>query len=123
MLPPNPADNGSYTQLIRIRAEPSGQFSAEVVGLPELRATAATRPEALENVSAQLRDWLASGDLFALPLAATNPLQKWFGHFNPNDPIEQEFQAELSRLRREDVERTVQEGEAACSDSSSIPTT
>ena len=52
-----------------------------------------------------------------------NPLLHFKGHRDPNDPLEQEFVAEMARLRREDYERTIREDEQECSNSSLTPTT
>ena len=52
-----------------------------------------------------------------------NPLPHFKGHRDPNDPLEQEFVAEMARLRREDYERTIREDEQECSNSSLTPTT
>jgi len=40
----------SMFPLVLVRTEPPGQITAQLVGLPELRATAATREEALRQV-------------------------------------------------------------------------
>jgi hypothetical protein len=110
-------------QLIRVRTEPSGRFTAQVVGLPELQASAATREEAVRQVEAQLQDWLASGQLVAVPIAWGNPLMQSFGTIDPNDPNEQAFLDELARMKREDLEQTLREYEQSCPSSSSTPTT
>lgn len=52
-----------------------------------------------------------------------NPLLHFKGHLDPNDPLEREFVAELARLKREDLERTLREDELECSNSFSTPTT
>jgi hypothetical protein len=58
-----------------------------------------------------------------IDVPATNPLLNFAGHVDPNDPLEQELVEELARLRREDLERTLQEDGPECSNSSSTPTT
>jgi predicted RNase H-like HicB family nuclease len=119
----NTTQNGSVYQWIVCRSEPSGQFTAEVVGLPELRASARTRAEAIEQIRALLGEWLASGQLLAVEIPPSNPLLHFSGHLDPNDPIEREFVEELARRRREDLEQTLQEDSQECSNSSSTPTT
>ena len=52
-----------------------------------------------------------------------NPLLHFHGHRDPNDELEKEFQEELARLKREDLERTLREYDQECSNSSSTPTT
>ncbi len=113
--------NGSIRQWIVARAEPSGQFSARVLGLPELCALATTRDEAIDQVRAMLNDWFASGQLVPIDVPGPNPLLAFPGHLDPNDPLETEFVEELARQRREDIEQTLQED--ACPSSSSTPTT
>jgi hypothetical protein len=52
-----------------------------------------------------------------------NPLLNFHGHLDPNDELEIEFQAELARLKQEDLERTLREYDQECPNSSSTPTT
>jgi hypothetical protein len=118
-IPPN----GSIQQWIVGRPEPAGQFTAQVVGVPELRATAATRDEAIQQIRAMLVDWLASGQLMSIEVPCPNPLLHFSGHLDPNDLLEQEFVEELTRRRREDLEETQREDGQECSNSSSTPTT
>src|SRR5262249_234860 len=117
----NTNQNGSVQHWIVGRAEKSGQFTAEVVGVPELRATAATRAEAIDQVRTLLPDWLKTGRLIAVEVPAPNPLLQFSEHLDPNDPVEREFMDELARQRREDLEQTLREDE--CPTSSSTPTT
>src|SRR5262249_43916676 len=117
--------NGVSTQLVLVRPEPPGQFTAEVVGLPELRATAPSREEAIQQVRTRLGEWLASGQLVAVTVPVANPSPR-LPRIDPNDPGEQIFLEELARLRKEDLENTLREYEREdqqCSSSSSTPTT
>lgn len=116
-------DNGSWRQWLVVRPEDSGEFTAQMVGLPELRATAATREKALGGVRALIEDWVASGRLVSLEIAGDNPLLRFRGHLDPNDPLEQAFVEELARRRRQDLEDTLREDDQGCSSSSSTPTT
>ena len=115
--------NGAVRYWVAVRPEPPSQFTAQVVGLPELHATGATRVRALQQVSDMLSEWLASSQLVPIEVPCSNPLLSFSGHLDPNDPVEQEFLEELGRLRREDLERTLREDDQECSDSSSTPTT
>jgi predicted RNase H-like HicB family nuclease len=115
--------NGSVQHWVVARPEPSGQFTAQVVGLPELAATAATREEAIEQVRALLLDWVATGRLVSVEVPVTNPLLGFTGFLDPNDPIEKQFVEDLARFRQEDLERTLREYDEECSSSSSTPTT
>lgn len=120
---PETPDAGLVSHLIQVRPEPPGQFTAQAVGLPELRATAPSRDAAVQQVRALLGQSLASGQLEVVTVAPGNPLMKWFGYANPNDPSEQAYLAELERFRREDLERTLREYDQECPPSSSTPTT
>lgn len=116
----------SLQHLVVVRPEPPGQFTAEALGLPELRATCASREEAINRVRLQLCHWFASGQLVLVELDKGNPFLPNFPRIDPNDPMEKEFLEELARNRREDLERTLREYEAeekACSNSSSTPIT
>ena len=110
---------------ILVQPEPPGQFTARVVGLPELQATAATREQALQHIRNTLAEWIASGQLVALPMPPAHPLQNFSGWIDPNDPGEKVFLEELARLKAEDLERTLREyaeEDQQCSNSSSTPT-
>ncbi len=117
--------SGVSSVLVVVRPEPPGQHTAEVVGIPELRATATERGEAIAGVQAMVQQWLAAGRLDTVAVSAgfPRPWMKWDGPLDPNDPLEQEFLEELARNRREDLERTLQEDDDGCSGSSSTPTT
>ncbi len=125
MNPMPHAPNMASSLWIVVREEPPGQFTARVVGLPELQATAATRDEALQQLRSTLAEWITSGQLVSIDVPRENPLLRWFGHADPNDPSEQAYLEELARLKAEDSERTLREYEQEdqqCSGSSSTPT-
>jgi hypothetical protein len=110
--------------LAQVSQDGAGHWTAQVVGLPELQATAATRAEAVEQVRALLAQRLSSGQLVALTVAPPAP-QKAPG-WAKGDLLEQEFLNELARRRQEDLERTLREYEEedrGCSSTSSTPTT
>ncbi len=123
MNSPRPSSDPSINQLVLVRPEPEGQYSAQVVGLPEIRAVAATRAEAIHQVRQVLGAWLAAGQLVSVELSGGQVLSGGNGHTDPNDPLEQEYLEELARLRRDDLDRTLQEYNQECSSSSSTPTT
>ena len=108
---------------ILVREEPSGQFTAQAVGIPEARVTAATKKAALDQVQAMLTKWVESGELTTVELPEPNLLLQWAGWVDPNDPLEQEYLEELARMKREDLEQTLRELDQECPDSSSTPTT
>jgi hypothetical protein len=115
--------NGSVQQWIVGHADTSGQFTVQVVGVPELRATAATRAQAIEQIRTMLSEWLASGQLMVIEVPCPNPLLHFAGHLDPHDPLEQEFVEELARRRRKDREQMLREDGQECPNSSSTPTT
>ncbi|MHB1422953.1 MAG: type II toxin-antitoxin system HicB family antitoxin [Gemmataceae bacterium] len=99
----NRNERESLYHWVVVRPEPSGQFTAQVMGLPEVRATAASRSEALQQIGAVLAQWIASGNLTPLAVPRGDLPRDWPGH-DPADPMEQEFLADLERFRREDLE-------------------
>lgn len=114
------------THLVMVRPEPPGQFTAQALGLPEVRATAATQQEAIDQVRRVLQEWLAAGRLITLEIPVENPWLNLPGRIDPDDPAEQAYLEELRRHRQEDLERTLHEvdgQEQPCSNSSSTPTT
>ena len=118
-----PESTPPISHLVRVRAEASGQFTAEVVGLPEIRASAATREEAVALVQRTLAEWLASGQLVVIRSAQENPLLKWFGCAK-NDPLFDEYLEDIRRFRQEaDAQADQEPAERPCSNSSSTPTT
>ena len=50
MQPVNTAVNGRLGHWVEVRPEPSGQYTAQAVGLPEVAATAPSREEAIRRV-------------------------------------------------------------------------
>lgn len=111
---------------IIVRSHPSGQFTAHVWGIPEVSAAGATEQEAIENVKRTLTDWLRTAKWVRVDVPAphyAHPVLELIGKKDPNDPMEQEYLAELARMKREDLERTLREYEQECPGSSSTPTT
>lgn len=93
--------------LVLVRAAPVGQFTAQVVGLPEIFATAGNREDALTQVRTLLKAWLDCGQLVLVELPREPSLLRWFGHADPQDPLELEYLAELAKARQEDLECTL----------------
>jgi hypothetical protein len=100
-----------------VHAEDGGQFTAQAVGLP-LRATAASRDEALARLNEMLHAMVSSGTLVAIEVPAQES-PRW----DPNNPEMLAFMKILEQQSKEDLERTLQELERACFNSSSTPTT
>jgi hypothetical protein len=97
-----------------------------VVGLPEVRATAATRDEALEQVRSVLRQWLASGQLVPIVLAEEPAPPPPGPPADPQALLEREFLDDLAHARQQDLEQTLRAYKAEdgrCPNTSSTPTT
>jgi hypothetical protein len=99
-----------------------GQFTAQIVGLPDLRATANSPEEAVQGVRKLVAEAVVSGRLaqisVPLPLSSTS--------IPEDDALEREFLDILSRARQEDLEQTLREYERedqGCPTTSSTPTT
>lgn len=126
MPPFNASHHESLCQWIIVRPEPAGQFTAQVLGLPELSATAASREEAIAQARGRILEWIALGHLVPVEIPKEHPLVRYHGWKDPNDPEEKLFLEELARLKAEDLERTLREyaeEDQQCSGSSSTPTT
>lgn len=93
---------------IVVRPEPTGQFTAQLLGLPELRASAANRDEAIERLRVHIREWQAAGQLVPVESPGDNPLQKWFG-WAKDDPEYGLFLDEIRRFREEVDQRELSE--------------
>src|SRR5438874_99024 len=79
----NTNQNGAQHWVV-VRPEPAGQFTAQALGLPEIRATAPTRAEALDRIHVMLGGMHASGQLVSVDMQRENPLLKWAGRTDPN---------------------------------------
>src|SRR5262245_44051656 len=96
-------ENGANYQWVSVRAEPAGHFTAQVIGLPDLHATAATREDAIAGVEALLKKMIDTGQLVQIHIPQEHPLLKWAGRRDPNDPDERAFLEELARVKKEDL--------------------
>lgn len=126
MPPSNISQHESLYHWIVVRPEPAGQFTAQLLGLPELSTTAVNREDAIEQVRLRIGEWVAAGQLVRVEAPAEHPLLRFQGWIDPNDPDEQAYLEELARMKAEDLERTLREyaeEDERCSGSSSTPTT
>jgi hypothetical protein len=88
-----------------VRSESANQYVAQPLGIPELRAVAATEAEALEQVGQALKQWLASAKVVqvTVPVAGSgNPWLDAFGR-SAGDPDFEEFIKELQQARSADT--------------------
>src|SRR5690242_19950653 len=101
---------------IIVRPEPTGQFSAEPAGVPEIHVVAATAAQALAEAQQALAAWPGTVHWVQAPHHLTiSALPAAAGHAK-DDPGAAAYLEEIERYRREDEAR---EG----SNSSSTPTT
>jgi hypothetical protein len=109
--------------LVRVREEPEGQFTADILGAPDIRATAATREEAIEQVRALLQYQVNLGSIVALEIPRRDPVMEFAGHLK-DDPDFDLYVEEIRKFREEEDRR---EGYVPdpdeCSNTSSTPTT
>jgi hypothetical protein len=111
------------TAWVEIRPEPTGDFTAQLVGAVDLHATASTREEALKQLRTLLRQRLDSGSLTWVEVPRENPLMRWFGHAK-DDPTFPEYLEEIRKFREEmDRRDDPSSGPSECSDTSLTPTT
>jgi hypothetical protein len=89
---------------ILVRPEPAGQFTAQAVGIPELRATANSRELAIHDVQVALAQSLACGELVPIELPDRNPYLPGYGH-SKDDPDFEEYLADIRRFRQAEDER------------------
>src|SRR5262245_27224875 len=106
------------SHLVVVHPEPSGQHTAQVVGIPDVRVTAGSKEEALAQVRQALTAWLATASWVQVQVSVTaseHPLQRFAGH-SKDDPDFDGYLEEIRRYRQE-------VDQSACSSTSSTPTT
>lgn len=103
--------------LVVVRPEPPGQFTAQPLGVPEIRVVAPTEKDAVEQAQRALAAWV--GSLHWVPISVPpprhQPWREWAGHAK-DDPDFEAYLEEIQRYRHEVDDRE-------CSNSSSTPTT
>jgi hypothetical protein len=117
MIPEPTASRGLMYHLVIVRPAPAGQFTAQPLGVPEIRVVAPSPKEAVEQVQQALKEWV--GSLYWVPVELPSPkghaVHDEAGHAK-DDPEFQTYLEEIRRYRQEVDERE-------CSASSSTPTT
>jgi hypothetical protein len=84
-----------------VRAESADQYTAQPVGIPELKVVASTEDEAIHRVSESLVQWLASAKLVTVDVSvrgAGNPWLDTFGR-SADDRDFDEFVAAMQEAR------------------------
>jgi hypothetical protein len=113
----------SSSCLVRVREEPDGQFTAEIMGVPDIQATAATRDAAIEQVRTLLQHQVNLGSIAVIEVPRQDPMLKLAGIWK-DDPDFADFLEEIRKNREEDDRREGRVWETEeCSDISSTPTT
>jgi hypothetical protein len=100
---------------IIVRPEPTGQFSAEPAGAPEIHVVAPTVDQAVAQVQQALAAWPGTVYWIPGPPAGASALPPAAGHAK-DDPAHDQYLEEIERYRREVEARE-------CSSSSTTPTT
>jgi hypothetical protein len=109
--------------LVRIREEPEGQFTADILGAPDIQATAATRKEAIEQVRTLLQQQVNLGSIASIEIPRRDPVADLAGAWK-DDPDFDLYLEEIRKFREEEDRRERRFWEAEeCSDTSSTPTT
>jgi hypothetical protein len=109
--------------LVRVREEPEGQFTAKLLGAPDIRATAETREQAIEQVRTLLQYQVNLGSIAAIEIPRREPVAELAGTWK-DDPDFDLYLEEIRKFREEEDRR---EGFVPdpdeCSNTSSTPTT
>ena len=86
---------------IVVRPESTNRYVALPLGLPGLKAIAATEADAIAQASQALEKWLASAKVVLVDVPIANDRNPWLDTFgrSAHDPDFDEFADELDRLR------------------------
>jgi hypothetical protein len=123
MTPDTSFPSFSSSCLVEIRAEPTGLFTAHLVGQSEFAATAPTREQAVEYLRAMLQQQLREGSLMWIDLPRENPLMSRFGYAK-DDPDFDGYLEEIRKFRQEmDLREKQNTDPGECPDTSLTPTT
>jgi hypothetical protein len=91
-------------QLVLVRAEAPGRFTAQAVYLPECRGEGATEADAVERVREALAARLASAKLLRVQVPVNGADNPWLDSFgrSAEDPDFQTYLEEMEKLRAAD---------------------
>ncbi len=113
----------SSSCLVRVSEEPDGRFSAQLLNVPDIRATATTREAAIEQVRALLQCEVNMGSIVAIETPLRDPVMERAG-WAKDDPDFEDFLELIRKFREEDDRREGRVWETEeCPDISSTPTT
>jgi predicted RNase H-like HicB family nuclease len=84
-----------------VRIDTENQYVAQPLGIPEVRAVAATESEAIEKIGQALKEWLTSAKLIQVDVPDSNSDNPWLASFgrSADDPDFEEFVEELKLAR------------------------
>lgn len=90
--------------LILVRSDAPDQYVAQSLALPEVRATAATEAEAIDQVRASLTSLLTSSKLVRVEVALPDGGNPWLSGFgrSADDPDFDDYLREIQRARSTD---------------------
>jgi hypothetical protein len=88
----------NHTFEVVVRAGGQGDFTAEPIGFPELKAEAATEKEAVRKVRDSLMEFLATTKIVKVSIPEENPWLKIAGHA-ADDPDFEEYLEEIRKAR------------------------
>jgi hypothetical protein len=91
------ADGGTMSFPIFIHQD-NGQYTATLLGAPDLRVSAATRQEAIAHMQAALEQRFAAGELVFLDVPARKGVLAFAGKFK-DDPTLDDIRDEIYRER------------------------
>ncbi len=119
----SPSSSSAPTCLVRVRQEPDGTFTAQLLGAPDFQATGATREEAVERLRTRLQEPVNMDELLAIELPQQDPVMRYAGHLK-DDPYFEEYREEIRKFREEMDRREAETSEPSeCTDTSLTPTT
>jgi hypothetical protein len=101
MLGESPPSGPASSCLVRIHPGPDGQFTAHLLGAPDLSATAATLEDAVEQLRVLLQQQVNLDSLVAIEIPRQNPLLKLAGAWK-DDPSFDDFLEEIRKFREEE---------------------
>jgi hypothetical protein len=88
--------------LVAVREDGAGRYTAQALGVPDVKGQGATEAEAIEQARQALAAWLASVKVVrvqvGLPGKTGNPWLDYFGYAK-DDPDFQDYLDELKRAR------------------------
>ncbi|HZW30654.1 MAG TPA: hypothetical protein VFF52_08115 [Isosphaeraceae bacterium] len=109
--------------LVRISSGQDGQVTAELLGAPDIHATAPSQEEAVERLQRLLQQQVNLGSLVAVEIPQQHPLAKWAGYLK-DDPDFDDYVEEIRKFREEmDRREGYVPDTDECSNTSSTPTT